>query len=96
MSTVSTRVLGIDLMDLTPKNYVCEESEDDVRCTTSCCSDSSDADNNDSAVKSAGSARPTNIPHRIPLCLEPITTRNRVTRMEERVLFRGIFCKCQM
>ena len=73
-------------MDLTPKKRCLrEESEDDVRCTTSCCSDSSNVDNDDSAVKSAGSARPTNIPQRIPLCLEPITTRDRVIQMEERV-----------
>ena len=73
-------------MHLTPKKQcLCEESKDDVRRTTSCCSNSSDADSDDSAVKSAGSARPTNIPQRIPLCLEPITTRNRVMRMEERV-----------
>ena len=73
-------------MDLTPKKRcLCEESEDDVRRTTSCCSDSSDADNDDSAVKSAGSAMPTSIPQRVPLCLEPITTRDRVMRMEERV-----------
>ena len=28
---------------------------------------------------------PTSIPRRVPLCLEPITTRDRVMRMEERV-----------
>ena len=76
------RVLGIDLMDLTPLH---EESENDVRYTTSCCSDSGDEDNDDSAVKSAGSTMPTSIPQRVPLCLEPITTRDRVMRMEERV-----------
>ena len=56
-----------------------------MKRTTSCCSGSSDADNDDSAVKSAGSARPTNISQRIPLCIEPITTRDRVMRMEEGV-----------
>ena len=70
-------------MDLTPnKQCLREESGDDVRRTASCCSDSNDDTDNDD---SAGSARPTNIPQRIPLCLEPITTRDRVMRMEERV-----------
>ena len=60
MSTVLKRVLGIDLMDLTPnKRCLREESEDDVRRTVSCCSDSNDDMDNDD---SAGSARPTNIP----------------------------------
>ena len=82
MSTVSTRVLGIDLMDLTPtKRCLHKESEDDVRRKASCCSDSNDTDDDDSAE----SARPTSIPQRIPQCLEPITTRDRVMRMEERV-----------
>ena len=45
-----------------------------MRRTTSCCSDSNDVDNDDSA----GSAMPTSIPHQVPLCLEPITTRDRV------------------
>ena len=53
--------------------------------TLSCCSDSSDVDNDNSAVKSAESAMPTSIPQRVPLCLEPITTRDRVMQMEERV-----------
>ena len=56
-----------------------------MRCATSFCSDSSDADDDDSAMKSAGSARPINIPQQIPLCLEPITTHDRVMQMEERV-----------
>ena len=61
MSTVSTRVLGIDLMDLTPnKRCLRKESEDDVGRTASCCSDSNDTDNDDSA----GSVRPTNIPQK--------------------------------
>ena len=35
---------------------------------------------------------PTSIPQRVPLCLEPITTRTRVMRMEERVRTNpGIF-----
>ena len=28
---------------------------------------------------------PTSIPQRVPLCLKPITTHDRVMRMEERV-----------
>ena len=70
-------------MDVTPKKrYLHEESEGDVISATSCCSDSSDEDDDDSAgiegsaVKSAESTEPTNIPQQIPLCLEPITTRN--------------------
>ena len=56
-----------------------------MRCAASFCSDSSDADDDDSAMKSVGSAKPTNISQQIPLCLEPITTQDRVMQMEERV-----------
>ena len=64
-------------MDVTPKKrYLHEEPQGDVTSATSCCSNSSDEDDDDSAgieasaVKSAESTGPTNIPQQIPLCLD--------------------------